>query len=247
MFHSSFVSFIIPCVTDYNYNMYCILLLFHIIYFHRTKAELLDAARNKRKIHTIYPGMVGIIETVRTSTDIIMKLEFGATAYLQTNALGEHPPFRYHTGTRVNTPFGKGVITELRITDEHIDYIVSLIDCHLANDKPAIGYFSPDSLTLRLDHQLSFNEVIEDSTMFRNRGNDAFKTRDFDTAITEYKKCVEVLGNVGENLTNNQKSLLLDAVIKALSNTAQCMLSKEEPSYTEALRASTEVSIYIFM
>lgn len=179
----------------------------------------------------------------RSSSEIVMKLSFGATAYLQVSALGEHPPFRYHKGTRVNTSFGKGIIMETRINEERIDYVVSLIDCHLANDKPAIGYFSPDAITLRLDHQLSFAEVIEDSTMFRNRGNDAFKTRDYDTAITEYKKCVDVLGNVGENLTEKQKLLLLDAVVKALSNTAQCMLSKEEPSYTEALRASTEVSI----
>ena len=44
-----------------------------------------------------------------------------------------------------------------------------------------------------------------------------------------------------EDVSTQMLGQLRDAVVKALSNTAQCMLSKAEPSYGDAIRAATEV------
>lgn len=125
------------------------------------------------------------------------------------------------------------------MSDERIDYVVSLVDCKLANNQPAIGYFAPSAIDHRFD--LTFDEMIADCTLFRNIGNEMFKLKDFSSALTNYKKCVDVLGHVPAGLTLPQRELLRDGVVKALSNTAQCYLSQPEPDYAAAKHMASEV------
>jgi hypothetical protein len=167
-----------------------------------------------------------------------MRLPFG-TAYLQVSALGEAPPSRFAAGARVSTPFGRGRVREIRRADDRIDYVVTLLDCKLTGGQPAVGYLSPDSVKERPD--LEFEEVIEDANGLRNRGNDAFKAREFDVACFAYGKCVEILEKTPGDLTEEQRDALRDAIVKALSNLTMAFLAKPEPAYAAARRAATEV------
>jgi hypothetical protein len=173
----------------------------------------------------------------RRESDVVV-VPFG-TAYLQVSALAEAPPTRYKTGARIATPFGRGRIRELRRSEERIDYVVSLLDCRLTGDQPATGYLAPDKVSERA--QLQFEEIIEDANGLRNRGNEAFKGREFDVACFAYGKCVEILEQTPRELSEEQRDALRDAIVKALSNLTMAFLAKPDPSFAAARRAATEV------
>jgi hypothetical protein len=172
----------------------------------------------------------------------VVQLSFGK-AFLRSNssAIGP-PPDRFVTGTRVRTPFGRGVVLLFRASMERIDYEVKLLDCKLSEGRTAVAYLSPKSVDLRTD--LTFEESVSEATLYRNRGNEAFKQKDYDLAASEYAKCTEVLGaSAVAGLTELQKNALRDGVTKALSNTAQCLLSRSSPNYAGALKAASDAIV----
>jgi len=172
----------------------------------------------------------------------IVNLSFGRAYLRTTNASIGPPPERFSIGTRVSTPFGKGVITLFRSSLERIDYEVKLLDCKLSEGRTAVAFLSPKSVHLRID--LTFEESVADATLYRNKGNEAFKLKDFDTAASEYAKCTEVLGaSAVAGLTEVQKNALRDGVTKALSNTAQCLLSRSPPNFAGALKAASDAIV----
>lgn len=80
---------------------------------------------------------------------MVIKLPFG-TAYLQLDALREEDiPGRFTPGTRVATPYGKGVVKRVRTSDVHIDYEIALVDWKLANDVHPMAYIDAEQVSLR--------------------------------------------------------------------------------------------------
>lgn len=226
--------------------------------------ELQDAIRNKSAILRT-PYGAGTLLSLRSdvSVDItendtgsgagatqeplipawcVVQLSFGRAFLRSTSSAIGPPPDRFSVGTRVRTPFGRGIVVLFRASLERIDYEIKLLDCKLSEGRSAVSYLSPKSVDLRTD--LTFEESVAEATLYRNRGNEAFKQKDYDSAASEYAKCTEVLGaSAVAGLTELQKNALRDGVTKALSNTAQCLLSRSSPNFSGALKAASDAIV----
>lgn len=134
----------------------------------------------------------------------------------------------FPVGSRVTTPFGRGVVLESRQTEERVDYKIELVERKLAGDKYPYGYFSPENVSFRRPHDRSFEEIISDADQRRNEGNAYFKAEDWEKAIAEYKKSEDILASVqyvGRALDNKEKQLLVKTFVLAASNSAQAHIN----------------------
>ena len=76
-----------------------------------------------------------------------MRLPFG-TGYIRVKDIRSPPPQRFAPGDRVDTPYGKGVVRELRANEARIDYVVDLIENTLSG---AAVVTTPTASLVRVD------------------------------------------------------------------------------------------------
>lgn len=77
-----------------------------------------------------------------------MRLPFG-TGYIRIKDIRTPPPRRFAPGERVDTPYGKGIVRELRASESHVDYVVDLIENTLSGAAPTAA--APTGGLVRVD------------------------------------------------------------------------------------------------
>lgn len=196
---------------------------------------LMYAKRRGTIIATRTPGVSGKIVEIRQN-DVVLTLtgsrseltkhQYG-TAYIHIDALSP-PPSMFPVGSRVVTPFGRGVVLETRQTEERVDYKVELVERKMTGGVYPYGFFSPECVSLRRPHDRSFEEIIADADEKRNQGNEYFREKKWEESIAEYKKSEDILASVqyvGRALDHNEKQLLVKTFVLAASNAAQAHIN----------------------
>lgn len=208
-----------------------------------TEEELQHAIRSGRSLTFCVPGLRGRITGLRAadggSTWVVVKTTFPGTAYLAATQILTPPPSSIGEGRRVKTAFGPARVKSLRRNRLRWDYEVELTHAPLANGKLAVAYLGLDDVTA-----LTFAEILTDAEAAKNRGNALLKAKDLGGAIAAYDATVSVLREaLSLNLTAVERGLMLDAVVKAISNKTQAFLALPEPDYQSALDTSDEVRV----
>lgn len=210
-----------------------------------TDDELQHAIRAGRVLTFCVPGLRGRITGLRASDGggkwVIVKTTFPGTAILAASQILTAPPSSIGAGRRVKTAFGPARIKSLRRDRPRWDYEVELTHAPLANGKFAVAYLALDDVTA-----LTFSEILADAEAAKNRGNALLKVKELGGAIAAYDATVSVLREaLSLNLTSAERRLMLDAVVKAISNKTQAFLALPEPDFRSALDTSDEVRVVI--
>lgn len=148
----------------------------------RSEEELAIALRGGAELETTTKGLCGKLVEVREH-DVVLALPFPGRAYIRKSDIATPPPTRFEPGTRVKTPYGKGVVRQRRWRPETpagLDYAVDLIECRMAGHTlaaPAVatGYLAQSQLSFRSDDERTAAERLADAEVLRTQGNDAFK------------------------------------------------------------------------
>lgn len=180
----------------------------------RSEEELAIALRNRAELETTTKGLFGKLVEVREH-DVVLALPFPGRAYIRKTDIATPPPTRFAPGTRVKTPYGKGVVRQLRVRPETpagFDYVVDLIECKMAGHKlaaPAVstGYLAPSQLSFRSDDERTAAERLADAEVLRSQGNDAFKASEHTDAAASRTAALRRRCRVGERrLTHGSSS-----------------------------------------
>lgn len=206
-----------------------------------TAEEVNDAIRQQRLLEFSVPGLRGRIESVRPAESgsnwLVVKTTFPGTAFLAGNQILTPPPSSLE-GRRVHTPYGPGRVRSLRRGQHRFDYEVELTHAPLANGKFAVAYLGLGDVK-----GFVFEEIHADAEAAKNRGNELLKAKAWGGALRAYDAAVSVLREaVSLRQTPQQRKLMLDTVVKSISNKIHALLSLPEPDFRNALDASEEVS-----
>jgi hypothetical protein len=135
-------------------------------------------------------------------------------------------------GARVSTAYGRGVVTGIRASPNFYEVRLDFGTAALV----------PSVVRARRTDDLTFDEVIADTDALRAKGNAAYAAKDFDAAIFNYNQISVTLALSPPTLTIPQKAAMREAIVKALSNSAQARISKGDlKSAEEAVRCTCHV------
>lgn len=145
-------------------------------------------------------------------------------------------------GARVVTAYGRGSVVAAR--GDGADAANAVYEVRLAY---GTAYMRADAVRARAPEDLDFSEILADADAQRARGNAAFAARDFDAAIDAYQQVAVVLSFSRGELTSAQQQGMRDAVVKALSNSAQAHISHgdekgEDRHARAAIKNASDVS-----
>jgi hypothetical protein len=231
----------------------------------RTPEELAIALKQGKVLETSTAGLKGKLVEVREDGFLVLdSLGFPGKAYVKKSDLSTQPPFRHKPGTRVATPYGWGVVEELRYreeAEEGVDYVVALMQMRVYEprmDEPAKdgqsskkkdvtrAYLSSKDVKFRADDMRTAEECYKDAEALRMKGNEEFSRKDYEDAVVSYNRAVECLGTYRGELPLSaipkMKRAFVETFIKALGNIAQAHLSTEPAKNEDAFNMAAEVS-----
>lgn len=175
------------------------------------------------------PGLSGYLERVRADGVLDVKLPFGSGHFHASSVY--LPMERYPIGAEVVTQFGRGRVLSVEMRPSvGVMYVLAMLDCRLTDDPKtggkqfATGYFASPSVKAAPEAPLL--KCIADMEAVREKGNQAFKSKDYSAAIAAYETAnKEVIQAVrgfpdGLRMSEELRSQLTEVLVKGHSNLA---------------------------
>jgi hypothetical protein len=176
------------------------------------------------------PGLSGYLERVRADGVLDVRLPFGSGHFHASSVY--LPMERFPTGAEVVTQFGRGRVLSVEMRPSvGVVYVLAMLDCRLTDDPKtggkqfATGYFASPSVS-KAAPEAPLLKCIADMEAVREKGNQAFKSKDYGAAIAAYETAnKEVIQAVrgfpdGLRMSEELRSQLTEVLVKGHSNLA---------------------------
>eukprot|EP01138_Halocafeteria_seosinensis_P011568 gb/GECG01011817.1/.p1 GENE.gb/GECG01011817.1/~~gb/GECG01011817.1/.p1 ORF type:complete len:365 (+),score=55.43 gb/GECG01011817.1/:1-1095(+) len=191
---------------------------------------------NQQKMRFKTPYGYATVTDVRENEDgttVLVDFPFGK-GFLHPQTVGK--PSRFSKGDKVQTPYGKGVVQALRLTDDTKIYKVKLNEWYMANGVHPRAFLTHTDVKGRV--AITFNEGIQEAGVLKEQGNAKFKAKQFEEATQHYARAIQTVQMAPmNNLKESQKNALRQILITCFSNRAQACLQMNPARHEDALQA----------
>jgi len=139
-------------------------------------------------------------------------------------------------GSRVSTPYGKGIVKEIRSDDGFV--IVEPDNWLMANNRPPTFFLKADVVKVEEVSETDFSmkiitERLSRAADLKSEGALLFKDKNFEEARLKYLQALQCVQGLGDNITNEIRAMVFEMTIPCSNNAALCLLKLKK--FSESL------------